>query len=83
MASVTVPIRRLQSYYENWDGYVPGNPSTDTGGIELDVLNDWQKQGFAGHALMAFADPKDSATWSRFGNPLRCLAASTSGWLCP
>jgi hypothetical protein len=55
---VTVPDPTVQSYYEQWDGYVPGNPSTDNGGVELDVLNDWQKNGFAGHALMAFADPK-------------------------
>ncbi len=55
---VTVPDSTIETYYENWDGYVPGNPSTDTGGIELDVLTDWQQQGFAGHALMAFADPK-------------------------
>jgi hypothetical protein len=55
---VTVPDATILNYYEQWDGYVPGNPSTDNGGIELDVLNDWQKQGLAGNALMAFADPK-------------------------
>jgi len=55
---VTVPDATILNYYEQWDRYVPGNPSTDNGGIELDVLNDWQKQGFAGNALMAFADPK-------------------------
>ena len=55
---VTLPDATIENYYEKWDGYVPGEPSTDTGGIELDVLNDWQKQGFAGHALTAFADPK-------------------------
>ncbi|MGA7858228.1 MAG: hypothetical protein WCA11_09905 [Terracidiphilus sp.] len=54
----TVPDPTIESFYEKWDGYVPGDPSTDTGGIELDVLTDWQKQGFDGHALMAFADPK-------------------------
>jgi hypothetical protein len=26
--------------------------------VELDVLNHWQKQGFAGNTLLAFADPK-------------------------
>jgi hypothetical protein len=57
---VTVPDATIESFYENWDGYVPGNPSTDNGGIELDVLNDWQKQGFAGNVLTAFADPKPS-----------------------
>ena len=57
---VTVPDPTIESFYEQWDGYVPGNPSTDNGGIELDVLNDWQKNGFAGHALAAFADPKFS-----------------------
>lgn len=57
-AMVTVPDATILSYYEKWDGYVSGNPSTDNGGIELDVLNDWQKQGFAGNPLVAFADPK-------------------------
>jgi hypothetical protein len=59
-AMVTVPDSTVESYYERWDGYVPGNPSTDNGGIELDVLNDWRKQGFAGNKLIAFADPKVS-----------------------
>jgi hypothetical protein len=58
---VTVPDPTIESYYEQWDGYVPGNPGTDNGGVELDVLNDWQKTGFAGHALLAFADPEPSS----------------------
>ena len=57
---VTVPDDTVQSYYQQWDGYVPGESNTDNGGVELDVLNDWQKNGFAGHALSAFADPKAS-----------------------
>jgi len=59
-SEVTVPDSTILNYYENWDGYVDGDPSTDNGGIELDVLNDWQKQGFSGHALTAFADPNVS-----------------------
>lgn len=55
---VTVPDSTIESFYEKWDGYVPGNPSTDNGGVELDVLNNWKKQGFSGNALTAFADPK-------------------------
>jgi hypothetical protein len=45
----------IQLYYEKWDGYIPGNPSTDNGGIELDVLKNWQKGTFHGEPLMAFA----------------------------
>jgi len=48
----------IESYYEQWDGYDPGDLSTDHGGVELDVLTNWRKQGFAGHALLAFADPR-------------------------
>ena len=55
---VTLPDSTVKKYYEKWDGYQPGNPSTDNGGVELDVLNDWQKHGFAGNKLVAFADPK-------------------------
>jgi hypothetical protein len=58
---VTVPDPTILSYYEQWDGYVPNDPSTDQGGIELDVLNDWKKGGFAGNALLAFADPKPAS----------------------
>jgi hypothetical protein len=54
----TVPDATVQNYYEQWDGYVPGQPNTDNGGIELDVLNDWQKQGFDGKPLLAFADAR-------------------------
>jgi hypothetical protein len=54
----TVPDAVVQRYYAKWDGYIPGKPKTDTGGSELDVLNGWKKQGFAGNKLLAFADPK-------------------------
>jgi len=57
---VTVPDATVEKYYEQWDGYVEGNPSTDNGGCELDVLNDWRQQGFAGNVLTAFADPSPS-----------------------
>jgi len=56
----TLPDNTIETYYQQWDGYVLGNPNTDNGGIELDVLNDWQKQGLGGHTLMAFADPRPS-----------------------
>lgn len=41
-------------YYEQWDGYDPADPSTDRGGIELDVLNNWRKNGFAGYQLQSY-----------------------------
>jgi hypothetical protein len=40
--------------YEDFDEYNPQDPSTDQGGIELDVLNDFKKQGFAGATLSSF-----------------------------
>lgn len=52
---VTVPDSTILRYYEAWDGYDPNDPSTDQGGVELDVLTDWRKQTFAGVALSAFA----------------------------
>jgi hypothetical protein len=41
--------------YSKVDGYVPGDPSTDQGGIELDVLNDWRHDPLSGIELVAFA----------------------------
>jgi len=57
---LTVDDNTVLSYYQNWDGYNPADPTTDRGGIELDVLNDWHKEGFSGHGLLAFATPKFS-----------------------
>jgi hypothetical protein len=57
-AMITVPDPTVESFYEKWDGYDPTNPGSDAGGVELDVLNDWRKDTFDGHQLLAFADPK-------------------------
>jgi len=57
---VTVDDDTVVSYYSKWDGYDPADPTTDRGGIELDVLNSWHKEGFSGHDLFAFAAPKPS-----------------------
>jgi hypothetical protein len=54
---ITVADSVVESFYEKWDGYNPSDPSTDRGGIELDVLNDWHNEAFDGHSLLAFADP--------------------------
>lgn len=51
---VTIPDSDIIATYEAWDGYDPKDPSTDCGGIELNVLNAWQKNGFAGHVLKAY-----------------------------
>lgn len=51
-------------YYEAWDGYVLNDPSTDQGGVEVDVLNSWRKYGFGlrknklgSDGLYAYVDP--------------------------
>lgn len=54
---ITISDAQVLNYYEKWDGYVKGKPSTDRGGVELDVLNNWQKSNFNKHKLIAFADP--------------------------
>ena len=55
---ITVPDDAILASYEQWDGYNPADPSTDQGGIELDVLTDFKANGLAGHKLLAFADAK-------------------------
>lgn len=61
---LTLPDWVIEHYYSAWDGYVVGDPSTDNGGVELDVLTNWRKYGFgfrSGHKgadkLLAYADP--------------------------
>lgn len=40
--------------YSATGGYVPGNPSTDNGADEIDVLNYWRQTGFANHKIEAY-----------------------------
>lgn len=54
-AEATVTDAEVLGIYESWCGYDPSDPSTDEGGIELNVLKDFKAQGFAGHKLQAFA----------------------------
>ena len=56
---ITLTDDQVLASYEKFCGYVNGDESTDNGGVELDVLTDWQKEGPAldGHGLVAFADP--------------------------
>lgn len=53
-AMVTIPDDVIESTYTKFDGYLPGDPSTDNGGIELDVLNAFHQSGFGGFGLTAF-----------------------------
>src|ERR1035438_5048086 len=46
----------ILNYFEQWDGYNPGDPNTDAGGVELNVLTSWQKSAFDKHKLIAYAD---------------------------
>lgn len=41
----TDPDSDVLAIYEKFCGYVPGNPATDQGGIEQNVLHDWLTQG--------------------------------------
>jgi hypothetical protein len=49
--------------YSQLCGYVPGEPATDQGGIELDILTSWRKQPILGHSLQAYVavNPKNWA----------------------
>jgi hypothetical protein len=41
--------------YSAVSGYIIGNPATDNGAAELDVLNYWRQKGIAGHKIDAYS----------------------------
>jgi|GEM_PF-452422 len=57
----TVTDADVVAFYSGSTGYNPADPSTDQGGVELDVLNYWRKTGMAGRKIRAFValEPKD------------------------
>lgn len=48
---VTVADADVLLAYEAVGKYVPGDPSTDQGCVEIDVLNYWRDTGIAGHKI--------------------------------
>jgi hypothetical protein len=62
-SELTVPDALILEKYQQWCGYNPADPSTDLGGVEIDVLNSWRSRGFHPsshphhHPLIAYADP--------------------------
>lgn len=53
----TAPDDQIQSYYEGWAGFRPGNPSTDNGYEIVSFLNKWRIFGYCGALLDGYADP--------------------------
>jgi hypothetical protein len=56
--------------YEQWDGYVLGNASTDNGGVETTVIQDWYNDTFGGHVLEAYVSPQPQ----NFGHVMHSIA---------
>jgi hypothetical protein len=46
----------IEALYEKAGGYIPGNPDTDNGCIEQDVLTDWLNGPVDGNELSAFVE---------------------------
>jgi hypothetical protein len=51
---VTLPNSAVLDLYERM-GYVPGDPSTDNGAVEQDVLAEVHANGVGGHKILAYA----------------------------
>ncbi len=51
---VTPTLDDVLGGYSKLTGYKPGDPSTDKGAVELDVLNFMRKTGIGGHKIRAF-----------------------------
>jgi hypothetical protein len=51
---LTVTDQEAIEGYERICGYKPSDPNSDQGGIELDVLNAWRKDGIGGRQIVAF-----------------------------
>jgi hypothetical protein len=43
--------------YEKWAGYDDTKPWTDQGAVEADILECWERDGFAGYKLLAHVEP--------------------------
>ena len=63
-SELTLSDQDVLALYEKACGYNPTDPSTDQGGIELDVLNYWKKNPVGGATLDAYCAVSPTATGS-------------------
>lgn len=67
-AEYAMPETDVIAFYEDSCGYDPADPSTDQGGVELDVLKYWRSKGCGGRKIGAFVSvPPTSKTLTRDG----------------
>jgi hypothetical protein len=59
---ITPPDSAVLKAYQDWCGYNPNCPSSDAGGVELDVLTDWKNSSLDSHILLAFASVNHALT---------------------
>jgi hypothetical protein len=50
----TITDKQILKGYEDVSGYRPGNPNSDTGCVETDVLDYWMKTGIGGDKILAY-----------------------------
>jgi hypothetical protein len=53
-SQVILPDSVILDLYEKTCGYTPSDPSTDQGGVELDILNYWRKNPIQGNPLDSY-----------------------------
>lgn len=77
---ITVPDSAILKGYEDFDGYVEGDESTDQGGDILTVCDDWQKYGIGGHKITSHAEV--NMTQMRWQQSIYIFGALNTGvWL--
>ena len=53
-SQIILPDAAILKAYEDVGGYAPGNPATDQGAVEIDVLNYWRQTGIGGHKILGY-----------------------------
>lgn len=59
---VTTTDSEAVAYYEKWCGYNPADPSTDQGGILLDILKQWKAETLNGNVIDSYANVNTANT---------------------
>jgi hypothetical protein len=52
---VVISDAEIVKAYSDITGYIPGDPSTDLGSVEADVLDHWKNVGIGGHKIDAYS----------------------------
>lgn len=81
-SEVTIPDQDIVTAYEGGTSYSPADPTSDRGGVELDILNYWRQTGIGGHQIEGYV-AVETKNWNHLKAGVYLFGGLYTGFALP